>query len=347
MTSMQHNKGSASLDSSKGRATVQVSAAMALKAESAIATVALRQVEKSEGGKEGSMMNESLVVLAQFSLTRAEIGSFRQLKTSTREKDYCTCLFEQPQEVEGEDEDEEEDSSEISATSGACETTLHQPIPRSARSTPTTTTSTALPVWPATNTTACLTYPDSPQSQGSAMTTFGISSTSLSSQSPTRPPRHQRRRSSSFSTSEKQQSQQLRRRRFSPSRRPITVWLCLACGGPALELSQRWIKRISYSASTRLLRITICDSAFSSHEVRTPYQQDRVDRNYSRKKKEGKKGKRKREDKLDDGIGFTKGESKKKTKGKGRGGRPILGSFGIWPFTVHTRTSFLCFYSCC
>ncbi|KAG0309967.1 hypothetical protein BGZ97_012917 [Linnemannia gamsii] len=92
---------------------------MALKAESAIATVALRQVEKSEGGKEGSMMNESLVVLAQFSLTRAEIGSFRQLKTSTREKDYCTCLFEQPQEVEGEDEDEEEDSSEISATSGA------------------------------------------------------------------------------------------------------------------------------------------------------------------------------------------------------------------------------------
>ncbi|KAG9320521.1 hypothetical protein KVV02_003755 [Mortierella alpina] len=37
------------------------------------------------------------VVLAEFPLTRAEIGSFRQIKTSTRDNDYCICLFEQQQ----------------------------------------------------------------------------------------------------------------------------------------------------------------------------------------------------------------------------------------------------------
>src|SRR5690242_1082322 len=37
------------------------------------------------------------MVLAEFPLTRAEIGSFRQIKTSTREKDYCICIFEHQQ----------------------------------------------------------------------------------------------------------------------------------------------------------------------------------------------------------------------------------------------------------
>ncbi|KAF9549939.1 hypothetical protein EC957_001999 [Mortierella hygrophila] len=264
MSSMQNKKGNTSLDSTKEGPTIQVSTVIAPRAEAA--TPLQRE---DEGRKNESlavvtpMTKESKVLLAQFSLTRAEIGSFRQLKTSTREKDYCACIFEQQQGVEGDDEVGEmvSEALKISASIGSDEATLHQSIPRSSRSSSTTTTSTALPVSAATTTTSCLSYLDSsPSSQGSS-TTSAVSTTSPSSS----PPRHYRRRSSTFSTAEEQQ-QQIGRRRFSPSRRPITAWLCLACGGPALELPQRWIKRISYTASTRLLRISICDSAFSSYE---------------------------------------------------------------------------------
>src|SRR4051812_23078529 len=110
MTSMQHRMGSASLDSFKARATVQVSTAMTPKSNSAIAAAIHRKEDMKERRQEGSMTNEPTVLLAQFSLTRAEIGTFRQLKTSTREKDYCVCLFEQPQEVEGNNEDVEDES---------------------------------------------------------------------------------------------------------------------------------------------------------------------------------------------------------------------------------------------
>ncbi|KAG9061100.1 hypothetical protein KI688_007729 [Linnemannia hyalina] len=248
MSSMQNEKGNTGLDSTKGGPTTQVSTAMAPRAEAATPLQ-----EEDEGRKD-----ESKVLLAQFSLTRAEIGSFRQLKTSTREKDYCVCLFEQQQGVESDGEEGEvvSEALEISASIGSDETTLHQPIPRSSS---TTATSTALPTSAATTTSSCLSYLDShPSSQGSS-TTSAVSTTSPSSS----PPRHHRRRSS---TAEEQQQQQIRRRSFSPSRQPITAWLCLACGGPALELPQHWIKRISYTASTRLLRISICDSAFSSYE---------------------------------------------------------------------------------
>lgn len=48
--------------------------------------------------------------------------------------------------------------------------------------------------------------------------------------------------------------------------RQITVWLCLACGGPALEISHKWIRAIAYSPATRLLHIELCPSMF---EVRS------------------------------------------------------------------------------
>ncbi|KAK3836650.1 MAG: hypothetical protein JOS17DRAFT_842668 [Linnemannia elongata] len=268
MLSMQHKKSNAGLDSTNGRPTVQVSTAMAPTAE---AVTPLQ--EENERREDGSlamvspMTNGPTVLLAEFALTRAEIGSFRQLKTSTREKDYCACLFEQQKLVEGEDEEGVivSEPLEISATSGSDETKLHQPITRTSRYSSTTTTSTALPTSAAITTTSCLSYLDSPpSSQGSS--NFAVSTISPSSS----PPRLHRRKSSTFSTTEEQQhqQQQIRRRRFSPSRRPITAWLCLACGGPALEVPQCWITRISYTASTRLLRISLCDSAFSSYEVR-------------------------------------------------------------------------------
>src|SRR5690554_3340567 len=34
-------------------------------------------------------------VLAQWEVARTEIGIFRQIKTRTRENDYCLCLFEE------------------------------------------------------------------------------------------------------------------------------------------------------------------------------------------------------------------------------------------------------------
>lgn len=42
----------------------------------------------------------------------------------------------------------------------------------------------------------------------------------------------------------------------------ITIWLSLACGGPALEISHEWIQAIAYSPSTRLLHIELCPSMF-------------------------------------------------------------------------------------
>ncbi|KAG0276790.1 hypothetical protein BGZ95_007020 [Linnemannia exigua] len=252
---------------------------MAPRSELEIAAVALvpramhqevdEEKEGQKGGRDGSMMTMmaprtkgSTVLLAQFSLTRAEIGSFRQLKTSTREKDYCACIFEQQQqqqdieESETEENKSESDPLETTVTFGSVQTT--QPIPRSSRSTCTTTTaSTALPV-SATTTSSYLSYLDSPLPQ--ACDHIAASPPPPPSSSPCLS-RQYNRGSSSFSTSEEQQQQQQRQ-----IRRPITAWLCLACGGPALELPQRWIKRISYTASTRLLRISVCDSAFSSYE---------------------------------------------------------------------------------
>ncbi|KAG0198484.1 hypothetical protein BGX33_012313 [Mortierella sp. NVP41] len=69
------------------------------------------------------MTEESTVLLAQFAVTRADIGSFRQLKTSTREKDYCTCLFEQQR--QSKEVKEEEDHARVTSL-GSDETTLQQ-----------------------------------------------------------------------------------------------------------------------------------------------------------------------------------------------------------------------------
>src|SRR5690349_15511920 len=108
MASIQHKKGNVGLNATKAEPTMKVSTAMAPRAEA----VSPLQ-EENEGRKDdGSLAmvtpitNDSTVLLAQLDLTRAEIGSFRQLKTSTREKDYCVCIFEQQQEVEGGNEEE-------------------------------------------------------------------------------------------------------------------------------------------------------------------------------------------------------------------------------------------------
>jgi hypothetical protein len=259
------------MDLSKGTPPVQVAAEMAPRLDPAIDDAALSprpmlqevngKEEEQKGGMDKSkaimtpMTNESTVLLAQFSLTRAEIGSFRQLKTSTREKDYCTCIFEQPREMEKEIDS---DPSETTIMFGSVETTLLQPIQR---------------LSPATCAKDTIALPDSvattmisfPSYMNSLPLQCSTSNTALSSPLSTPSlPRHQHRKHPPYRVPEEQQQQHR-------PRRPITVWLCLACGGPALELHQQWIKRITYTTSTRLLRISVCESAFSSYEVREIY----------------------------------------------------------------------------
>ncbi|KAF9404117.1 hypothetical protein BGZ94_004353, partial [Podila epigama] len=42
----------------------------------------------------------------------------------------------------------------------------------------------------------------------------------------------------------------------------MTLWVCLANGGPALQIPQRWIRHIVFTAPSRHLRISLHESPF-------------------------------------------------------------------------------------